>query len=85
MKKKESQVDVMARHIADIHQQMPNFATKNDIKNLREEIRGDIHDLEVKLIEDTGAVIGTEQKHFHSQTQRIARLEKEVFDKNATA
>lgn len=90
---KESQLDIIARHVADIHK---NMATKDDIKELRLETKkdllevetrllekmatkDDLHELENKLIEDTGAMTGTEQKHNRSLTQRVSRLEKEVF------
>ncbi len=42
-----------------------------------------LRELENKLIEDTGAVTGVEQKHNRSLTQRVTRLEKEVFPKMA--
>ncbi len=102
--KKESQLDIIARQVADMHSSMvtkdeaKSFATKNDITHLRTEMnkkfdevreematKKDVHDLEQKLIEDTGAITGTEQKHYRSHAQRIARLEKEVFDKNVAA
>lgn len=91
--KKESQLDVIARHVAEMHQNMATkddlkaFATKDDIRQLEKNIRQDmatkdhIKDLEKKLIEDTDAVTGVEQKHYRSHAQRIARLEKEVFPK----
>ena|SRR3989338_10711399 len=66
------------------------FASKRDFAEFRLEIneslksvatKDDLRDLENKLIEDTGAVTGVEQKHYRSHAQRIARLEKEVFPK----
>ncbi|HLC99632.1 MAG TPA: hypothetical protein VJC11_01565 [Patescibacteria group bacterium] len=104
---KTSQLDIIARHVAEMHATMVtkdnarNFATKNDLNNFAtkddlkayakrteeqfDEIRGkmatkdDIRELEAKLIDDTGAITGVEQKHFRSHAQRITRLEKAVF------
>ncbi len=71
---------------------LKGFATKEDLNameqrmvnrfdNLRSEMatKTDIFNLEQKLIEDTGAITGVEQKHHRSHAQRIARLEKTVF------
>ena len=93
--KKEKQLDVIARHVAEMHRTM---AKKNDVaeivsrENKALEKRMDerfnevdrqlmgkatkdgLRDLENKLIEDTGAVTGVEQKHYRSHVQRIARL-----------
>lgn len=95
--KKESQLDIIARHVADIHGKM---ATKDDLKELRQATKKDLFEmetrirediatkddlraLEAKLIEDTGTITGVEQKHHRSHAQRIARLEKEVFHEAA--
>ena len=98
--KKESLLEVIARNVASIRDDMAMqndvaMATKNDITSLRTEMKqgfeavdrqlrdkatkDDIRELENKLIEDTGAVTGVEQKHYRSHAQRIARLEKTVF------
>lgn len=100
---KESQLDVIARHVADMHRNMltkedaksfatkediKNFATKTDIAELRLEMnerfddvasKDDLHDLETKLIEDTGIITGVEKKHYDSLTQRVIKLEEKVF------
>lgn len=65
------------------------FATKKDLFELESRItekmatKDGLRDLENKLIEDTGAMTGVEQTHHRSITQRVARLEKEVFQKTA--
>lgn len=75
---------------------LKTFATRDDLKAMEkrtndrfDEMRmematkSDILELERKLIEDTDAMTGVEQKHYRSHAQRIAHLEKEVFPKGA--
>ena len=76
---------------------LKNFATKADLnafekrnnerfteidQSLKEKAtKNDIHALETKLIEDTGTIIGVEDKHYEKLTQRVVLLEREVFHK----
>lgn len=91
-KKKESQLDIIARGVAEIKENMAtkddlkSFATKKDLADLEvrltnkiDKVQESVESLDKKLIEDTGAITGTEQKHFRSLTQRVARLEKNVL------
>ncbi|OGN27943.1 MAG: hypothetical protein A3A33_04255 [Candidatus Yanofskybacteria bacterium RIFCSPLOWO2_01_FULL_49_25] len=69
------------------------MATKEDLRAVKEDLKAveirltnkidkvqeSVDDLETKLIDDTGAITGTEQKHNRSLNQRVSRLEKEVF------
>lgn len=83
--KKEKPTDIIARTVARIDETVTrmetNMATKDDIYQIRREMatKDGLAELEQKLIDDTGAVSGTEQRHFRSLTQRVARLEKTVF------
>lgn len=90
-KKKESQLDIIARGVAEIKQNMAqNMATKKDLANLEtrltnkiDKVQESVESLDKKLIEDTGAMTGVEQTHNRSLVQRVARLEKKVFPKTA--
>ena len=62
------------------------MATKKDIEALEvrlinkiDKVQESVDDLETKLIEDTGLITSTEHKQNRSITQRVERLEKEVF------